>query len=211
MRTLRNLLLSFFCLLLSSNYQAKAQDEYITVKKSDLAPDVVAQLEQQKKLQAVNQNMQTVSEITKNASSIGHEIGIAFDEALTAVTKHAATFGKTEVGQFTMFMVAWAVMADEIPTLYKTVLGTVFGIPFIIFANIMLFNLYRLVTTQRKRIKSVSENGKKEYEYIDTWYTNLGSRGTGSGLNVEDRAWFNALFFIFAFGANIWIISGVIL
>lgn len=107
-----------------------------------------------------------------------------------------------------MVMVAFAILKDEIPVFYETLLGTLFGIPFLIFMNCMLFWLYLKTTRQYKRI--TKDNGKagKEYEWVDTWYTKQQSKpsnGEPSGRDV-----YNFCFWGFTLIANTLIISFVI-
>lgn len=179
-----------------------ATNETMTVNVNDLPKDLADKLKQKQKLEDVQSTVSTVKDVAHDARSIGHEIGVAVDEALGAVTKHADAFGKTDVGRFTMAMVFLAVMKDEIPVFYKTILGTIFGIPFIIFADILLFILYARTTRQYRRVTGFDANKKQVYEYCDTWYTSA---------KDEPKILFNVVFFLFTIISNIWIIAGVII
>jgi hypothetical protein len=175
----------------------------IVVDKSDLPEDLLRQLEKKQKVEQVKENIETAKEVAQDARSIGHEIGVAVDEALGAVTKHAETFGKTDVGKFTMAMVAVSILKDQIPFVYDRIVGLVFGIPFLIFIDIVLFLVFFRTTRQRKRVIIVE--GKKTYEYVDTWFT--------AGPNNNDdvsRSVFIVMFWIIALAANTLIVSQVI-
>lgn len=182
------------------------ENQTITVNLNDLPENVKQDLLKKQKIQEVKDVANTAAEVAKDARSIGHEIGVAVDEALGAVTKHATAFGKTDVGRFTMAMVFLAIMKDQLPVFYKTILGTLFGIPFIIFVNVMLFILYFRTTRQYKRVKGFAEDNKTPlYEYVDTWYTSGTTTADATGRSV-----FNAIFFIGTILSNIFIIAGVI-
>lgn len=198
---MKRLLLPLFIMLATITFGQTAAGEQITVNKADLPANVLKDLETKEKIQNVKETVADATEIAKGAKSIGHEIGIAVDEALGAVTKHANTFGKTDVGKFTMWMVAFAILKDQIPIFYETLLGTVFGIPFLIFMNCMLFWLYLKTTRQYKRI--TKDNGKagKEYEWVDTWFTKADS---------ETKGWFLFFYWVVVLVGNITTVSCVI-
>lgn len=174
-------------------------NETITVKKSDLPADLVQKLDQQKKLQDIKQNLDTIKVIT----SVGKEIGIAINDGLSAITEQTSKFAKTTPGKFTMFLIAWKVMAKDAREITSAILGVAFGVPFLIFFEFLLISLFRRVTTKRRVL--LSENGKsKNYEYQDTWYTKDNKDSSDAKLAFVICWWI-----IFAAG-NIWIIAGII-
>jgi hypothetical protein len=80
-----------------------SSDEKITIKKGDLPPEVLKQLEMKEKIGDVSKWV-----------GVGKEVGQAIDGALTAITKHADEIAKTGVGKFTMVLVAWKVMGHDL-------------------------------------------------------------------------------------------------
>jgi hypothetical protein len=198
MKTLLVLLLTFFTLTIFSQ-----NNEKIIVDKNDLPPDLLQEIENKQKIDNVKQTMATAKTMATDAKSIGHEIGIAVDEALGAVTKHAETFGETSVGKFTMTMVAIAILEDQIPFLYNSIIGFVFGVPFLIFGNIMLIRLFFRTTNKQKILISKSKEHGKKYEYKDTWFT----EGSSDGGAKEA---FIICFWVITLIFNVWVIAGII-
>lgn len=91
---------------------------------------------------------------------VGNEVGIAVREGLMAVVDVSDQFGKTDVGKFTLIMVAWKVMG-------KDVVRILLGIAFIFIVTFMFFRVYRNMFVS-KRIK-VEDNGwfkSKKYEIV---------------------------------------------
>lgn len=188
----------------------EAADETMVVKVSDLPDDLAEKLKQQKRLESAQQTAETVTAVAKNVKSTGHEVAVAVDEILGALTKHADAFSKTDAGQFTMGMVFLAIMKDQIPEYVSMVVGYVFGIPFVIFMNCSLMFIYFRTTRQIRRIKEIGPDGKKVYEYVDTWFTSMQNRRNKEDkLDTSDREAFTGLFWIFTFVANflfIWLV-----
>ena len=85
--------------------------EQITVNIKDLPPELAQQLRQK---QQVSQTLETYGEW----AGMGKEIGVAVREGLTAVKDVAVDFSKTEVGHFTMALIAWKVVGEDITGLF---------------------------------------------------------------------------------------------
>lgn len=60
-----------------------------------------------------------------NWVGVGGEVGTAIKEGLTAVVEVADKFGGTDVGKFTMVMVAWKVIGEDV---VRILLGIIFAI-----------------------------------------------------------------------------------
>lgn len=123
-------------------------DDRIVVKKSDLPPEVVKQIEVKQKIEAYGSWV-----------GLGREIGTAVNEGLSALTKQADEFAKTGVGKFTMVMIAWNVMGWQ---LVHIVFGTLFFV-----VGLIIFMWSWLLTGRTRRIKIGEDaNGKPNYEVI---------------------------------------------
>lgn len=105
--------------------------EKVTVDSSILTTDQKATIETRNKIEAVS-----------GWAGIGKEVGEAVSSSLAAVTTQAEAFGKTEVGIFTMALVAWKVVG-------KDLLGFLIGIPF------LLLSICLFVWSYRRRILGV--------------------------------------------------------
>jgi hypothetical protein len=117
-------LISIFALLAvayspNANAQTAYQPEKITVNTSDLTPDQLAKIKAQQELETMQQKLDTYGKWV----GVGGEIGIAVREGLNSVVDVADKFGKTDVGQFTLIMIAWKVMGKDI---VRIVLGFIF-------------------------------------------------------------------------------------
>ena len=86
------------------NCAAQAQEpEKITVKTSDLTVDQLAKIKAQAEVESLQKKLETYGKWV----GVGGEIGNAVKESLNAVVDVSDKFGKTDVGKFTMLMVAW--------------------------------------------------------------------------------------------------------
>ena len=93
----------------------------VMVDEKDLTPEQLAKVK-------TKQTMETTSEYVK----WGHEIGVAANETLTALTDNTAKFAKTDVGKWAMFLVTWKIMAKDVLAAGNKVIGYLIGIPFFI-------------------------------------------------------------------------------
>ena len=123
---------------------------------------------------------------------VGGEVGAAVREGLDAVVDVADKFGKTDVGKFTMYMVAWKVIGKD---LVRIVLGIIFIIGF------TWFLIYSFKTTCLDRRVVLRNPGfmkyPKEYKIIQPYF------GDGNGLGAI-RFLHLVLFFF-----GIWITYGI--
>ena len=83
--------------------QSQTVDNRVVVDKSILTPDQLAKLQADALTNQVVEQVSTYSKI----AGVGKEVGIAVREGLTAVVDIADKFGGTDVGKFTMVMIAW--------------------------------------------------------------------------------------------------------
>lgn len=125
---------------------------------------------------------------------VGGEVGSAIEEGLSAVVDVADKFGKTDVGKFTLVLVAWKVMGKDV---IKILLG-------IIFFGILVWVLnkfYRTAIIDRRVLIKKTPQGFwkrniKEYDIIDT------------EMEGEEQAW-SIVALIAAFLLGIWITYGI--
>ncbi len=113
-------------------------DEEITIKKSDLSTEQLAEILAEKQLQEMQKKVETYG----NWVGVGGEVGTAVKEALLGVVEVSDKFGKTDVGKFTMIMVAWKIIGKDI---IRILLGLIFIIVFVILLN----RSYRTYTVRR--------------------------------------------------------------
>ena len=111
-------------LLLTLSISVFSQNEKIIVNTSDLPPELVQQLKQKQQQQQVSTELKTYSEW----AGVGKEIGVAVKEGLTAVKDVAVDFSKTEVGTFTMMLIAWKVVGQDVLGLFVGILVFLVGI-----------------------------------------------------------------------------------
>ena len=125
---------------------------------------------------------------------VGGEVGGAIKEGLEAVVDVADKFGKTDVGKFTLVLVAWKVMGKDV---VKIVLGLLFFAVLVFILN----RYYRRTVADRKvLIKRTSlgfwQRANKEYEVVE------------SSLDGDEKAWLTAGLVV-AFLLGIWITYGI--
>jgi hypothetical protein len=131
-----------------------------------------------------------------NWVGVGGEVGTAIKEGLTAVVDVADHFGSTDVGKFTMILVAWKVIGKDI---VRIVLGLIF---IAVFTWLLIYSFKRTCVERRILVKKSNPGFMKypkvkEYEIIEPRF------GDGEGLGIIRIAHL-LLFFI-----GIWITYGI--
>jgi hypothetical protein len=140
----------------NANAQSSTPEKF-TVNATDLT------VEQLTKIKAE----QTAAELQKKLDTygkwvgVGGEVGTAVKEGLNAVVDVADKFGKTDVGRFTMIMIAWKVVG-------KDFMRIIIGLIFMFIVTFFIFRSYKNMCTRRIVVK---DNGwkfwlPKEYEII---------------------------------------------
>jgi len=112
-----------------------------------------------------------------NWVGVGGEVGTAIKEGLTAVVDVADQFGKTDVGKFTMYMVAWKVIGKDI---VRIVLGLIF---IAIFTWLLIYSFKRTCIERRVLVENKNAGWfrypkEKKYEIIEPRF------GNGEGLGA---------------------------
>jgi hypothetical protein len=128
--------------------QNTTNDETVTVKKSDLTKDQLAQIQQQAVADKVRQYGSWVG--------VGHEIGTAVNESLSAVTNQANSFSNTSVGKWTIFLVIWKVAGHDIIGFFVGFFLLTVGIP------VWTFAFYRNCITRRVLVSKTKDERKWE-------------------------------------------------
>lgn len=110
-------LLLVVCLLTLNIMFAKSQSttaqqvkETITVDVNDLDAATLAKV----KAKATEEELKGKVAAYGQWVGIGREVGVAVDEGLTAVTKHATEIADTKIGKITMFIIAYKVIGKDI-------------------------------------------------------------------------------------------------
>lgn len=136
---MKKLLVVLFALAVPAFAQ---QQEMVSVPKSMLTQQQLTQVK-------VEEQVETISKY----AGLGREVGEAINGGLSAVTTHTAAFAKTEVGQFTMFIIAWKVLG-------KDVLGFLIAVPLLVFATAYFSFAYWRDCMTRRVVLEVDEKKK---------------------------------------------------
>jgi hypothetical protein len=98
----------------------------------------------------------------KNQSwaGLGHEIGTAVNESLSAVTTQAANFGNTSIGKITIAIVVYKIIGKDLTNLFIGLILIAVIIP------IWLWSFWKNCLT-RSILVGVSKEGLKTYEVIN--------------------------------------------
>jgi hypothetical protein len=89
-------------------HEIAAQDtSKILISKKDLTQEQLQKYE-------TNKTVETLSQWV----GLGKEIGVAMNEGLTALTTTAVNFSETELGRFTMFVIAWKVLGKDVMRIF---------------------------------------------------------------------------------------------
>ena len=176
------------------NAQVANGSDKVTLNASDLTPAQLVKIEADKKIAQANAQ---IEELQKKIDTygkwvgVGGEIGTAVKEGLTAVVDVADKFGKTDVGHFTMVMIAWKVIG-------KDIVKIVLGLFFFCVLTLVIVKVYRRVVMARKVL--VENPGflkyPKKYEVIE------------SKLDGEESIWMTIILLL-VFLLGVWITYGI--
>lgn len=132
----------FLSFLTFNTYGQTTVPEVITVNVSDLTPGQLAKI----KADAVAADLAgRVSSYGKWAG-MGKEVGTAVKEGLMSVVDVADKFGDTKVGTFTMYMVAWKVIGQDLIRIFL-------GVLFMCIITVLIFKSLKSLSTHKVRIK----------------------------------------------------------
>jgi hypothetical protein len=132
-------------------------DDRIVINKSDLPPDLLKQIENQKN----QENNKTELENYADYIGVGKEIGIAISEGLKAVVDEAEHFSETNVGLYTMALIAWAIVG-------KDIIQILIGVPLLLLGLFIILRYWRKTYLPQKRVTEKSGFflwPVKKYEY----------------------------------------------
>ena len=128
---------------------------------SYMTPAQLAKYENDIKTAELEKKLETYGEWV----GVGGEVGIAVREGLNAVVDVADKFGGTDVGKFTMILVAWKVVG-------KDLVRIILGILFIIAISILIFRVYKNTFMVKRVMVERTPNGwfqraTKEYTVVE--------------------------------------------
>jgi len=131
-----------------------AKSESIWVRESDIPPSALKNLQRDSKIQQVENKLEEIN----NYVGIGKEIGGAIDTSLGALAFHIDEISKTNVGKFTMLMVAWKIVGEDFSGYFSGL------IIYLIFLGIWIWswhqNFYKRQVPAEARI----------FPWKDVWY-----------------------------------------
>lgn len=150
---MRNLLLAL--MLFASPLMAQ-DSVMVSVPRSALTPQQLANVEAQ--------GIKEKAEAYGAWVGVGKEVGEAVNSSLSAISDNAAKFADTKVGKFSMFIVAWKVLGNDILGVFYALIIVFIGLPVLIWSYRKHLNLAILD-------KEVIEDGKvKERIYREMDY-----------------------------------------
>jgi hypothetical protein len=161
-----------------------AVPEKIVVNKSDLTTSQLLKIESDARIAELEKKLQTYG----NWVGVGGEIGTAIKEGLTAVVDVADKFGGTNVGKFTMVMVAWKVIGKDLTRIGLGLIFIFFSCSFIIYVyrkNYVTRKIMtkgnRLLFWQPREYKVIEPSTYEGFEFVRWLYVAmfLGTFGFG--------------------------------
>lgn len=138
--------------------QTANQDEMVVMKKSDLTADQLAKVQR-------DQTMETLGTY-KEYAEMGRGIGLAVGESLKAVKDVAVDFSRTEVGKFTLFLIAWKVMAKDVIDMGDKVMGYFLGVPLFFIGGVVLLWSYRRQCLPRRVLIEKTKDGARKWAMV---------------------------------------------
>ena len=192
MKKIFGLLSIFVLILLVMPVQAQTSQQ-VTVDITDLTPAQRAKVEadaliakQEAQIAIYEKKIEQFGDWV----GVGGEVGEAVKQGLEAVVDVADKFGQTDVGKFTLVLVAWKVMGKDV---VKIILGLIFFAMLVV----IITRFYRNTVIDKKMLSKRTPQGFwkrpiKEYVVVE------------SSLDGEERTWLTiVLGVIFLLG--IWI------
>lgn len=162
---MRHLVFILFCSVVFAQAQKNQEQNAVVATKilvdeNDLTPEQLAKIKLKQKLQTYG-----------DTARWGHEIGVAVNETLAAVTENTAKFAKTDVGKVAMFLVAWKVMANDVMIVGDKLIQYIVGIPFLVIGLTVVVWSYRRQCVPRRVLVEKGQGfwlwRSKKYEIYD--------------------------------------------
>lgn len=132
-------IMAIFMICQTTKAQTTYPTEKVVIEKSKLPTELLKEIESDAKIAELEKKIETYGKWV----GVGGEIGTAVKEGLTAVVDVADKFGSTDVGKFTLVMVAWKVMGKDMVRIFL-------GLIFIIILTVFMFRMYKKTFTSYK-------------------------------------------------------------
>jgi hypothetical protein len=117
----------------------QTQDSRILVDPNDLPASVLNELKQKQQVQNIEQKVEQYG----RWAGMGKEVGTAINEGLTAVKDVSIEFSESDLGLFTMGMIAWNVMGEDLTRI-------IIGLIIMLLSLIFILRSYFKTCTQTK-------------------------------------------------------------
>ena len=151
-------LLSIFAFMLVAIPTQAQNPEKVGDPTSYMTAEQLAKYSSDMQIASLEKKLETYG----NWVGVGGEVGNAIEEGLTAVVDVADKFTGTDVGKFTMVLVAWKVIG-------KDVVRIVLGIVFIIVITFLFFKVYRNTFVPKRSLIEKSNPGFFKYPKVKKW------------------------------------------
>jgi hypothetical protein len=149
------LVMSLFVLQgMSQTATTTTKPEQVVVNVTDLTPGQLEKIKEAEQLKTMTEKISTYGKWV----GVGNEVGVAIKEGLTAVVDVADKFGNTDVGKFTMYLIAWKVAG-------KDIVGIGLGMIILFAVTLMLFKSFRRLYPRKVIIKGNRLMFWKEIQY----------------------------------------------
>ena len=170
---------------------AQQQEEQVSIPKSMLTKDQLDAIAQQ--------NLKDKVERYGKWVGIGHEVGQAVNESLSAITTQANNFAQTPVGKWTIVVVIYKVIGQQLTGLIIGVGTLLIGLPLWIWSY-RKYLPHRIVT-------------ERTYDTSNKWSRRVTSEKYQVVMNQDNDAanWYRGFHFVFLiplFGLSMWVIFG---
>lgn len=164
----------------SASAQYSTSNELVTIEMSDLTPAQQAKVEADKMIAKQQEQLAVYEKKIEQFGDwvgVGGEVGNAVNEGLSAVVDVADKFSQTDVGKFTLVLVAWKVMGKDV---IKIILGIIF---LAMFTWLLIYSFKRTCIDRRIVIEYKNPGfmkypKEKKYELVKAMF------GNGEGLGI---------------------------
>jgi hypothetical protein len=175
--------------------QTKSSNDFVTVRKSDLSPELLSKLEEKAQTQAFGDKVKQYGEWV----GIGKEVGIAINEGLEAVTDNASKFSETTPGKVTIGLIIWKVAGRDL-------MGFLIGIPLLMWITYLFYWCWKVLYRGSFVVSGRDANGKKQYTFVEPAITKMLAEREG-----ETVVGFSTAALLIAYFVGSWAILGCII
>lgn len=170
-------LITLSILLLSITLSGLAQKNTVAIDVTDLTPQQLAKMKvDEMRAQAEAETKKALAIADKQVADlerkietygdwvgVGGEVGVAVREGMMAIIDVADKFAGTDIGKYTMVLIAWKVIGDDLSVIGFKLLGILIWLSIMV----MIWKMYKRLCFERKVRKTKMPFWKRMYKEVE--------------------------------------------